>query len=342
MGIASAMQRLMRPHQPDVLAHLPARIILLRHAKSQDLDSAQAEGMPNHGIPLHPEGEAEALAAGKQLTQFLHSTNQKWRVHLFCSPYKRARQTAALMFKHLPASRIAGYQEEVLLREQDYGNFVTSAEQLAAAKEERLRFGRFWYRFPNGESGADVLTRMTIFQDHLVRDMVAGRFEARDSVVLVGHGLTLRMFLMRWLHWKVDQFLGVFNPPGAQPLVLEKQPHPSGVTNGRHRQAWSQAPFIPAATKSLYVMTPETRVLLPGVSEDMMSTSNDWALSKMGVDSHIRPAQRNKQWSSTLACDSEQHKCNNNVALKPASEDKQAAVVSPHLVSPSNKDKQQH
>lgn len=84
------------------------------------------------------------------------------------------------------------------------------------------------------------------------------------------------------------------------------------------------------------------QVLLPGVSEDMMSTSNDWALSKMGVDSHIRPAQRNKQWSSTLACDSEQHKCNNNVALKPASEDKQAAVVSPHLVSPSNKDKQQH
>lgn len=30
------------------------------------------------------------------------------------------------------------------------------------------------YRFPNGESGADVYDRMTIFEDHLVRDINAG------------------------------------------------------------------------------------------------------------------------------------------------------------------------
>lgn len=29
-------------------------------------------------------------------------------------------------------------------------------------------------RFPNGESGADVYDRMTIFEDHLVRDINAG------------------------------------------------------------------------------------------------------------------------------------------------------------------------
>ena len=31
-------------------------------------------------------------------------------------------------------------------------------------------------RFPNGESGADVYDRMTIFEDHLVRDINAGAF----------------------------------------------------------------------------------------------------------------------------------------------------------------------
>ena len=31
-------------------------------------------------------------------------------------------------------------------------------------KAERIRFGRFFYRFPNGESGADVYDRMTIFE----------------------------------------------------------------------------------------------------------------------------------------------------------------------------------
>ena len=30
-------------------------------------------------------------------------------------------------------------------------------------------------RFPNGESGADVYDRMTIFEDHLVRDINAGK-----------------------------------------------------------------------------------------------------------------------------------------------------------------------
>ena len=46
-------------------------------------------------------------------------------------------------------------------------------------KAERLRFGRFFYRFPNGESGADVYDRMTIFEDHMVRDINAGRCTAR-------------------------------------------------------------------------------------------------------------------------------------------------------------------
>ena len=38
------------------------------------------------------------------------------------------------------------------------------AEGKQKEKAERLRFGRFFYRFPNGESGADVYDRMTIFE----------------------------------------------------------------------------------------------------------------------------------------------------------------------------------
>ena len=49
-------------------------------------------------------------------------------------------------------------QEEVQLREQDFGNFQDAALK-AAEKSERLKYGRFFYRFPNGESGADVYDR---------------------------------------------------------------------------------------------------------------------------------------------------------------------------------------
>ena len=45
--------------------------------------------------------------------------------------------------------QVRGAQEEVQLREQDFGNFqdLIGREKLA---EERLRFSRFFYRFPNG------------------------------------------------------------------------------------------------------------------------------------------------------------------------------------------------
>jgi hypothetical protein len=33
------------------------------------------------------------------------------------------------------------------------------------------------------------------------------RFVGNTSVALVTHGLALRLFLMRWLHWTVDDFL---------------------------------------------------------------------------------------------------------------------------------------
>ena len=93
---------------------------------------------------------------------------------------------------------------------------VQDAEGKQNEKAERLRFGRFFYRFPNGESGADVYDRMTIFEDHMIRDINAGRFADNTSIVLVTHGLALRVFLMRWFHWSVDQFLDVYNPPNAE------------------------------------------------------------------------------------------------------------------------------
>lgn len=39
--------------------------------------------------------------------------------------------------------------------------------------------------------------RMTIFEDHLVRDINAGRFGPHSTLVLVTHGLAARIFLQR-------------------------------------------------------------------------------------------------------------------------------------------------
>lgn len=65
------------------------------------------------------------------------------------------------------------------------------------------------HRFPDGESGSDVYNRVSIFEDHLIRDMKAGKFSHNTSLCLVTHGLTMRVFLMRWFNWTVESFLQV-------------------------------------------------------------------------------------------------------------------------------------
>ena len=86
----------------------------------------------------------------------------------------------------------------------------------------RARFGRFFWRFQGGESGADVYDRVTkygpddgvwvavvaqrltgcllfacSFLDTLYRDIDSTRHRPADAVVIVSHGLTMRLFVMR-------------------------------------------------------------------------------------------------------------------------------------------------
>lgn len=56
--------------------------------------------------------------------------------------------------------RIIGVREECRIREQDFGNFQVE-ERMKVIKETRERFGRFFFRFPEGESAADVFDRIS-------------------------------------------------------------------------------------------------------------------------------------------------------------------------------------
>ena len=98
-------------------------------------------------------------------------------------------------------------------------------------KNERQAFGRFFYRFPDGESGADVYDRMTIFEDHMVRDIDIGRFSGSTNMVLCTHGLTLRIFLMRWFHWTVAEYERITNPANSVPIILERREEDWTVVN---------------------------------------------------------------------------------------------------------------
>jgi len=69
---------------------------------------------------------------------------------------------------HTFVVRTTQLEFQLLLQVQEPG-------QQAKNYEQRLKYGRFFYRFPDGESAADVYDRMTMFQDHFVRDIASKR-----------------------------------------------------------------------------------------------------------------------------------------------------------------------
>ena len=214
---------------------LPKRIILIRHGESQgNVDETAYQNTPDWQIRLTEKGRMQAEQTGKTLREMLEQDKREEpekepRVFFYISPYRRSKETAAGIARSLDPEMIIGVREEPQLREQDFGNFQDG--RMSKTKNERQAFGRFFYRFPDGESGADVYDRMTIFEDHMVRDIDNGRFSGSANMVLCTHGLTLRIFLMRWFHWTVAEYERITNPPNSVPIILERKEEDWTVVN---------------------------------------------------------------------------------------------------------------
>lgn len=107
------------------------------------------------------------------------------------------------------------------IREQDFGNYQ-NVDSMNDVMKERKNYGHFFYRFPQGESAADVYDRVASFQESLFR-----KFERRtsnnpkDIVVLVTHGIYARIFLMKWFRWTYEEYESFTNVPNGSMMVME-------------------------------------------------------------------------------------------------------------------------
>jgi len=88
---------------------------------------------------------------------------------------------------------------------QDFGNFQ-DLEVMRRCYEERRRFGRIWYRFPSGEAGSDVYSRVGDLWGALRRRIDHPRDRPHRNLVLVTHGLLMRFFCMHYLGWTEHEF----------------------------------------------------------------------------------------------------------------------------------------
>ncbi|XP_027361043.1 phosphoglycerate mutase-like protein AT74H [Abrus precatorius] len=207
----------------------PRRIILVRHGESQgNVDESVYTRIPDPKIALTDKGKAQAEECGHRIKKMIEKDgDENWQIYFYVSPYRRTLETLQSLARPFERSRIAGFREEPRIREQDFGNFQ-NREKMRVEKALRKLYGRFFYRFPDGESAADVYDRITGFRETLRTDINIGRYQAPGkrrtemNLVIVSHGLTLRVFLMRWYKWTVQQFEGLTNLGNGDMLVMEK------------------------------------------------------------------------------------------------------------------------
>ncbi|KAK4794112.1 hypothetical protein SAY86_012106 [Trapa natans] len=214
-------------HRSNNSPVLPKRIILVRHGESQGNRSPTVyTTTPDSKIPLTPNGIIQAQEAGRRLRDLI-SDARDWRVFFYVSPYERTRSTLRQMGRAFSKRRVIGVREECRIREQDFGNFQVE-ERMKVIKETRERFGRFFYRFPEGESAADVFDRVSSFLESLWRDIDLNRIHHDPShelnLIIVSHGLASRVFLMKWFKWSVEQFELLNNLENCEFRVMQLGP----------------------------------------------------------------------------------------------------------------------
>ncbi|KAJ0464496.1 putative phosphoserine phosphatase [Helianthus annuus] len=207
---------------------LPKRIILVRHGESEgNRDGSTYSTVPDHQIALTPQGISQARLAGTQIRQVVSGSDSlpdTWKVYFYVSPYTRTRSSLREIARSFPRKCVIGVREECRIREQDFGNFQIT-EEMKVIKDVRQRFGRFFYRFPEGESAADVYDRVSSFLESLWRDIDMNRLNHDPStdlnLIIVSHGVALRVFLMKWFKWTVEQFEYLHNFDNCEFRVMQ-------------------------------------------------------------------------------------------------------------------------
>lgn len=197
----------------------PKRIIMIRHGESEgNVDHSVYCRVPDNKVPLSEHGKSQAEDTGRRMQRIIGEET----VRFFVSPYKRSKETYEYIIKGLQISEDKyTWREDARLREQDWGNFQ-DFDAVQKQKEERKKFGAFYYRFPNGESGADVYDRVTSFWSSLTREWKYTH--CLENFVIVSHGITCRMLLMRYFKWTVDEFEELWNFDNCQLAILQLQP----------------------------------------------------------------------------------------------------------------------
>lgn len=192
----------------------PKRIIILRHGQSEgNVDKTLYKSKPDYALDLTDLGKQQAFEAGQKIKQIIGDES----AFFYVSPYFRTRRT----YQHVTRSIVpAGFYEDARLREQEWSRTLRKEDvDYNALEDERDSYGHFYFGFSNGESCANVYDRVSDVVGTINRDFEKPNYP--ENAIIVGHGRTNRLFLMRWFHYSVEELELLRNPHNCEFWIME-------------------------------------------------------------------------------------------------------------------------
>jgi len=186
-------------------------IYLVRHGESQaNFDKTLHLKLPDHEIALSSRGQEQAKEAGKNLSKNFDGMYGRPNIMLWNSPYRRTRETSGILFDSLDDvyKKTIIKRESIYFCEQNFGIFDGLEDSEIETKFPHefktwnlcKKFnGKFFARFPSGESGMDVSVRVALGFNQL-KDYPAAMH------VVVAHGTVIKLFQMMWFNRSPEWF----------------------------------------------------------------------------------------------------------------------------------------
>ncbi len=197
----------------------PKYIILCRHGESEgNVDRGIYSTKPDYALDLTPKGIEQAQNLGKFLR-----TSYPGKYAIYYSPFFRTIQTLNHIIKGNKDRILIDkkwIREDPRLREQEWTGGLRKEGYDETVEDEREAFGHFLYRFKDGgESCADVYDRISDFLNTLHRDFE--KIDFPDILLIPNHGMTMRVFVMRFFHKTIEEFEKYANPKNCEPWILK-------------------------------------------------------------------------------------------------------------------------
>lgn len=195
-------------------------IKLVRHGQSlHNTGEVNANEVGDCNVPLSRIGAEQSRHAGGVLGHVFVNT----ALH-YSSPYIRCRQTRACILDgagliFTPANDLPRAYEDPRLREMEFG-VNKSQSEVDREKELRKVHGWFYYRMDGGESPANVYDRTSAFLESMMRQVERKK---NHRILIVSHGITIRCFVMRFLHLSVEDYGSLDNPENCDIITITEK-----------------------------------------------------------------------------------------------------------------------